>query len=121
MNSMRHLLPRLLVLSVWIAMTASVAMAQVKMRNTGPFVNLKLLKPAEVESQMYAFNLAEGTVCGHCHMPANYATEENPNYGIARQMIVLTRDINAKYFDGAELVTCYTCHQGAAMVKVKPE
>ncbi len=28
-------------------------------------------------------------------------------------MIVLTQDVNAKFPDGKQHVTCYTCHRGA--------
>jgi len=96
------------------------AMTQVKAGGSGPFVDLKLLKPVEVEPQMKAYAQGLGVACAYCHMPADYATNEPPNKVVARQMIILTRDINAKYFGGAERVTCYSCHQGAAVPKMKP-
>jgi hypothetical protein len=120
MLSMRYLLsPPLLLVSALIA-GSQTAVAQVKMGGTGPFINLRLLKPVEVASQMPAYTQGLGVGCGRCHMPADYASDELPSKEIARQMIILTRDINAKYFGGADIVTCYTCHHGTAVSKMKP-
>ena len=93
--------------------------SQVKKGSAGSFQNLRLLKPNEVDAQMTAYRTGLGADCAFCHMPADYATDDSPNKVVSRQMIILTRDINAKYFGGSEQVTCYTCHRGALMPLMK--
>ena len=43
-----------------------------------------------------------------------------PKKDIARRMIVLAQDDNAKFPDGKEHVTCYTCHRGGQEPKTAP-
>ena len=75
--------------------------------------NLKLLQPSEVMGAMHSFRIALGQKCSFCHVEGNFASDENPHKEIARKMIVMARDINAKFPDGKQHVTCYTCHRGA--------
>ena len=83
---------------------------------------LKGLMVPQFEVEMRHFVQALGVNCGGCHVPRNFASEDNPRKAIARRMIEMTRDLNAKYFPSytpAEgesslgRVTCYTCHQGS--------
>ena len=60
-----------------------------------------------------------GVSCDHCHVAGNWASDENEHKRIARQMAVLTRDLNEKALPAiAELagknptVNCTTCHRG---------
>jgi hypothetical protein len=39
---------------------------------------------------------------------------------IARNMIVMVREINARFPDGKQHVTCYTCHQGSTTPLTEP-
>jgi hypothetical protein len=75
--------------------------------------NLKLLKPEELMPTMFAFRVALGEQCTFCHVKGDFASDENPHKEIARGMIVMARDINAKFPDGKTHVTCYTCHRGS--------
>lgn len=50
--------------------------------------------------------------CAYCHKGPNWATEENPRKELARQMILMTRSINAQ-LPAPQAVTCYSCHRGA--------
>jgi hypothetical protein len=95
------------------SLSALIATSQVKKHSAEPFRNLQVLKPAEVDTQMREYNTGLRVGCEYCHMPADYATDDSANKVIARQMILLTRDINAKYFGGLEQVTCFSCHQGS--------
>jgi Photosynthetic reaction centre cytochrome C subunit len=104
---------------VTMSLSRSIAVSQVKKGGAGPFQNLRILKPSEVDMQMNAYRSGLGADCAFCHMPADYATDDSPNKVVARQMIILTRDINAKYFSGSDQVTCYTCHRGALMPLMK--
>jgi hypothetical protein len=104
---MRLLLPLLLFVSL------SAATAQVRKRTAAPPENLQLLRPSEVQAQMAAYRAGLGVPCAYCHMPGgDYVSDDNPNKASARRMITLTREINAKYADGKEHVTCFTCHRG---------
>src|SRR5579862_2670622 len=78
-----------------------------------PPKNLKLLKPDQVMGAMHAFRTALGVKCDFCHVQGDFASDENPHKEIARHMITLVQDVNAKFPDGKMHVTCYTCHRGS--------
>jgi hypothetical protein len=77
--------------------------------------NLKVLKvpPTDIRATMQSFRVGLGVQCDFCHMKGDFASDENPHKDIARMMIVMVQDVNAKFPDGKEHVTCYTCHRGA--------
>jgi hypothetical protein len=77
-----------------------------------PPKNLKLLKPDEVRARMGAFRAGLGVGCDFCHVEGDRASDDNPKKVVARGMIAMTADINAKMFGNGERVTCYTCHRG---------
>jgi len=83
---------------------------------------LKGLMVPQFEVEMRHFVQALGVNCGGCHVPRNFPSDDNPRKAIARRMIEMTRELNAKYFpsytpvDGESSlgrVTCFTCHQGS--------
>jgi photosynthetic reaction center cytochrome c subunit len=80
----------------------------------GPFTNLKILKPEQVEPTMRAARAGVGA-CTLCHDRANWADDSKPEKVTARMMISLVRDINSKFADGKAHVSCYTCHRGEEM------
>jgi hypothetical protein len=84
--------------------------------------NLKVLKvpPTDIRATMRNFRLALGVDCEFCHVKGDLASDENPKKDIARKMIVLAQDVNAKFPDGKEHVTCYTCHRGDQEPKTAP-
>ena len=75
--------------------------------------NLKVLKPEDVRPAMRKATQGLGVHCDACHIAGDFASDENPKKAIARHMFEMTRDINARFPDGKEHVTCYTCHRGA--------
>jgi len=75
--------------------------------------NLKLLTPEDLMPAMRSFTVALGVKCDFCHVQGDFASDEKHHKEIARHMIELARDINAKFPDGKRHVTCYTCHRGA--------
>ncbi len=88
-----------------------------------PGVNLKVLPPdTRVHgdgSIMHDFRDALSVDCGYCHGGGKpFETDENPRKEIARRMITMVRQINAKFPgtgvfpQGNQAVTCYTCHRG---------
>ncbi len=82
--------------------------------------NLKLLEPGELMGAMRAFKTALGVKCEFCHVEGDFASDDNPHKEIARKMIVMAREINAKFPDGKMHVTCYTCHRGATEPATAP-
>jgi hypothetical protein len=84
--------------------------------------NLKVLKVegAQLLPLMQSYAAALGKRCDHCHMGRDFASDENPKKDIARQMIAMAQEINAKFPDGKEHVTCYTCHRGDVTPKTAP-
>jgi hypothetical protein len=78
-----------------------------------PPKNLQVLTVDELHGGiMQKFAAALGGNCLTCHVQGDFASDENPHKVIARQMITMTKEINGKFPDGKEHVTCYTCHRG---------
>jgi hypothetical protein len=76
--------------------------------------NLKVLKvpPVDIRTTMGAYRVALGVQCDFCHVKGDFASDENPKKDVARMMIVMTQEVNGKFADAKEHVTCYTCHRG---------
>jgi len=87
-----------------------------------PPKNLKVLKvpPTDIRAAMQSFRVGLGVQCEFCHVKGDFASDENPKKDVARTMIVLAQDVNAKFPDGKEHVTCYTCHRGDQQPKIAP-
>ncbi|HEX6494011.1 MAG TPA: c-type cytochrome [Acidobacteriaceae bacterium] len=103
-------------------------------------VNLKVLPsnttPDQVMKIMGGFSQQLGVHCTFCHAEdaatkhPNFASDLKPEKNVARTMMRMTEDINAKYMsqihdpDAApdqRTVTCGTCHRGHNMpVTFKP-
>jgi len=96
--------------------------------------NLKVLPKnipvPELLATMKGFTQALGVECQFCHTrdpqtnKPDFASDANPDKGIARTMIVMTREINARYLSqvkdpdatpAEKTVTCGTCHRGNSM------
>ena len=87
----------------------------------GPPKNLKLLSPdTNIIATMQAFRTALGVQCVYCHVQGDFASDDNPKKEVARMMITMARDINAKFPDGKQHVRCYTCHRGQTEPATEP-
>ena len=79
--------------------------------------NLKVfqsLTGAQLRDAMLSFRVALGVQCTHCHVQGDFASETNPKKEVARNMILMAREINGHFpADGNMRVRCYTCHRGA--------
>ena len=78
------------------------------------YKNIQLLKgiPAErLTSIMFAFKASLGVECTYCHVPDQFEKDDKPMKQMARKMISMMSDINAKV-GGSARVTCNTCHRG---------
>ena len=74
--------------------------------------NLKVLKDADVRPAMGAMLPALGQKCDFCHAKGDFASDEKHEKVVARMMMSMVNDLNAKFPDGKAHVSCYTCHRG---------
>ncbi len=101
----------------------------VTLKDTGIFQNLKVL-PQDISKDsldhiMHNFTASLGVRCNFCHVFDNgkpdFASDDKEEKGIARYMIKMTGEINAKYFnmnnstmtDTISVVKCFTCHRAS--------
>jgi hypothetical protein len=106
---------RLFVVSLLLVMSLTLS-AQDEKKKANPFAspkNLKVLPAQGLQPTMAAFRVGLGVMCTYCHMLPDFASDENPKKEIARGMIKMVIEINAKFPDGKPHVSCYTCHRGA--------
>ena len=83
--------------------------------------NLQLLPKTTTKEEIRRIMKAQAKAlwveCDHCHDVPDMASDALENKKIARQMISMTMEINAKWLKGMKnadknKVTCGTCHQG---------
>ena len=114
---------------VWIAVATAVPLAA----QNGPAAprNLRVLTPdVDIQRVMGRFNAALGVQCTYCHAANDFASDANPKKEIARAMLRMVQMVSDRFPDsgndfagsrylpfpeGKQYVTCYTCHQGAAL------
>jgi hypothetical protein len=81
---------------------------------------LKVLSEAEFAAgAMRKATAGLGVMCDACHV-TDRASDEKPMKVTARMMFAMVKDINAKFPDGKEHVTCYTCHRGTMQPLTAP-
>src|SRR5271169_1944855 len=85
-----------------------------------PHKNLKVLKDDDVRPVMGAMTAALGQRCNFCHAQGDFASDDIPKKLVARQMMVMVNEINAKFPDGKAHVSCYTCHRGKTTPDMVP-
>lgn len=120
-------------LIVLIAMTPLTAAAQQQPtpgKVDSPTVKvLTGLTVPQFEQEMQHMVQALGVSCGGCHVRGNFASDDNLRKIRARQMLEMTKTLNAQFFpnhtapEGESVlgrVTCFTCHQGELKPKVGP-
>ena len=82
-----------------------------------PPKNLKILTPENFRPLMDVFVASLGVAdkggCTFCHVQGQMFLDDKPQKDIARMMITMTREINAKFPDGKQHVSCFTCHRGS--------
>ncbi|MBA2329985.1 MAG: c-type cytochrome [Flavisolibacter sp.] len=119
-------------LLVVVGLAAFVAMSFSYTNNAPRYKNLKVLprniSKEDLDTVMKHFTVALGVKCNFCHIRNeentgfDFASDNNNHKKIARDMMIMTKRINRKYFnvkDEKNLnidleVTCYTCHSGKA-------
>jgi tetratricopeptide (TPR) repeat protein len=129
-----------------LVFTTSLAAAQTPAAGQGraggapqpPPTNLQILpkdipRPQLIQT-MQNIAAALGVQCNYCHVQEgrggrnDMASDEKPTKKSARNMLVLTREINekvpaavSKAADGTTRVGCATCHRGIAIPKLLPD
>ena len=118
---MRLVIPLVFLVSLW-AQPPQQEGGKKGGRPPQPPKNLKVLKvePQEIIRIMRTYTTGLGVKCEHCHVQGDFASDENPKKEIARMMIKMAQDINGKFPDAKEHVTCYTCHRGEEEPKTAP-
>lgn len=98
-------------------------------RTPPPLQNVKVLTAldgTQLREEMRRINTALGVQCDHCHVQGNFASDEKRAKRVGRRMLEMTLALNAEHFPSAApaegqsrlgRVTCFTCHQGAAIPK----
>lgn len=123
------------VVSLALMITISLAFT----RKDHEFKNLKVLPKditkKQLDSVMNHFTASLNVKCGFCHIQNkttkewDHASDENKHKLITREMMIMTNDINDKYFDltGEKrdlntqlMVTCYTCHNSNKQPETVP-
>lgn len=76
--------------------------------------------PPEPTPDMDVIARSLGVTCGYCHVPGDFKSDGNPKKAIAREMIAMTRDLNArirtatgKAAADSVRMECVSCHRGA--------
>jgi len=122
-------------ITVFMAMAACVTLgiaAHTPEKKQEGFKNLKIL-PKDISKDsldhvMHFFTKSLGVHCDFCHAKSkdpnqrwpDFASEDKPEKEITRKMMLMSGEINAKYFnwmnstqpDTIRNVTCVTCHHG---------
>jgi photosynthetic reaction center cytochrome c subunit len=91
------------------------------------FKNVPILKNLPVNEFMTTmgfFSASLGYSCENCHGAdtgwENYAADNREKKQTARRMILMMAAINKTYFDGRQVLTCYTCHRGGDEPRITP-
>jgi radical SAM superfamily enzyme len=72
-----------------------------------------------MQSFVAGLGVADKGGCNFCH-EMDRASDAKPEKVMARMMISMAKDINSKFPDGKEHVTCFTCHRGSTMPLTAP-
>ncbi|HTC91775.1 MAG TPA: photosynthetic reaction center cytochrome c subunit family protein, partial [Bryobacteraceae bacterium] len=105
-----------------------VAFAQAKPQMADDvFKNIQVLKGLTVDEfmgTMGLFSAALNVCCGDCHVGAGGSNpqwdKDPPRKLIARQMVRIMNKVNKDNFNGAQVVTCWTCHRGTTPPATTP-
>lgn len=110
--------------AVWLALawcvqiTSTFAQAVADRELAGAaFKNVTALSEMPADQMGKVMNIMSaslGVNCQYCHEGFDFAKEKVAHKDVSRKMIEMTFELNDKFFEGRNEVTCYTCHRGAA-------
>ena len=78
------------------------------------YKNIQVLKGAPADQLIQSMHLLRGALgvdCEFCHDERDRAADTDAK-ATARKMMQMMIDLNKSSFNGRQVVTCYTCHQG---------
>lgn len=78
------------------------------------------LSRPEVQRIMNQMRAGLGVHCNYCHVQNDPANDAKPQKARAREMMRMVIDLNARYFGGQPVVTCFTCHNGKTRPALTP-
>jgi photosynthetic reaction center cytochrome c subunit len=104
------------------------AQAQKPQMSEDVFKNIQVLKGIPVDEfmgTMGLFSAALNFCCKECHVGAGgsdpkWEDDSIPQKKMARIMVTMVNNINKQNFGGRQMVTCWTCHHGAAFPTTTP-
>ena len=84
-------------------------------KNIQVLTDLKDQPPAQLYNAMQFMAGSLSVSCNYCHVSEHgpFDSDAKKTKQTAREMIKMTRAINANSFGGQQVVTCNTCHQGS--------
>ncbi len=87
------------------------------------YKNIKVLTGTPASQLNQAMHLIEGATgmnCTVCHVEGQFDKDDKAPKATARKMMQMVMDLNKNSFDGKQVVTCYTCHQGHPVPNAVP-
>lgn len=82
------------------------------------YKNIKAMNGTPADQLIESMHLIRGALgvdCEFCHDDPDRSTDTKKPKEVARDMIRMMIAINKNSFNGAQEVTCYTCHRGSAI------
>lgn len=91
-------------------------------KNIQVLTDLKDQPPTQLYNTMQFIAGSLSVSCNYCHASEHgpFDSDAKKTKQIAREMIKMTRAINANSFHGEQVVTCNTCHQGSTRPNAVP-
>ena len=71
-------------------------------------------------SVMHAYRGSLGVGCDHCHLADDWASDEKPAKQMARRMFDIRVGMQNDFFEGKQVLSCWTCHRGEARAQTNP-
>ncbi len=87
------------------------------------YKNIKVLKKLPADQMiptMHTISVSLVVRCDFCHVRAGFERDDKPEKNVARQMILMTQDINAHQKILEKKATCYMCHHGRPTPDTQP-
>ena len=88
------------------------------------FRNVQLLKGVhDLLPTMHFIRASLGVRCDYCHdtQIGHYYLDDKPAKRRAREMIIMTRQLNDTAYGGRNVITCNTCHRGSIKPVAVPQ
>jgi photosynthetic reaction center cytochrome c subunit len=73
-----------------------------------------------MQAFVQGLSVADQGRCNYCHVEGDKASDEKMQKVIARNMILMVRQINSQFPDAKQHVTCWTCHHGSTTPATAP-